>query len=565
MVLKIIVNIIILLFISCDDNLEMLPSLDYYCPVEDFQLSMYDCNSYELSWEYDINQNNNCFENAFKFEIYGGEDENNINQFIAELSINPSISNLEQYYLDDFGRYYFLTENYDNFDSVNYFSIIAVYDSDVSSDNPIQSLPLSCGGPDLNIVEGQCGEGYDNDCQLINISHNSFGASNIAGALVYRIIENSDEEQVNITVIDTLLDDSPIQDKFHLELCSQSNVVSMSSFVIDLEKDYCNEVYPNQNYKLKYYYESNGVQSDVASIDKAINFNRNNANISSKAYSSSKSRIYIPDNVDLSNYNQILFFKNNIQNDFSNPSYIINNPSYMNNNFESNNIFDIEIIDDDYFVLFVGNYSMEFSDNLYYLETLNDYLDGFILIENNNSISNVNSGDDFYISKYEVSVTSSILPINQTLGSIPSEINCSGAEQYILDLQNELMLNGILVNLSLPTTDEWEHVASYNIFTNEITLYPWGNQIDAYHANYLNSDLPSNATGLVGVGLHNWPSAYGVYDLAGNVMEWTKNNNFCIGKGGNYLSTADDLLISTDHNQIPEEATLGMGFRIIMK
>ena len=140
------------------------------------------------------------------------------------------------------------------------------------------------------------------------------------------------------------------------------------------------------------------------------------------------------------------------------------------------------------------------------------------------------------------------------------ELNCNDA----MDRINNLSYPGF--SLTLPSTEEWEYAARYNIFTEETYLYPWGNEIDAYYANYLNSDLPSDSTGTVGVGLHNWPSPFGLYDMSGNVMEWTLDGNGdCLAKGGNYLSTGEDLLIATDHEQISPSSFLGIGFRIIIK
>ena len=545
-----------LLILSCDDSLGNMQSLDYYCPVEDFQVNLYDCDSYDISWTYDIDSNTNCFENAYNFKIYTGQ---NSDQLVIELSVSPSIENLSEYYLDDNGAYHYITNDYEALGSLNYFSVVAVYDSDISSDNPIESLELSCGGPNVNISDIGCGDDYDSDCVLLNINHTSLGTSNIDGTLLYRVIENNGN-QIHSSIIDTLSNNDQFEDKFYLDLCEIQNVVSIDgNFVMDLEKDYCNNILPNENYKLKYYYEIDGVSSAITEIENEIIFNRNNPSIISKPYSSNTSRIYVSDLLDLSYYNQILFYKADDSYNFSSPDYIINSPNLYNTHFESNNLFDIDnLLDDDYFILFIGDYSIEFSDNLYLLETLDDELQGFVLIENNNIVSNINSGNDFYINKFEITISES----NQSYGNLPLESSCAEAELYISDLESQLNSS---YSLSLPTTDEWEYVASYNIFTEESTLFPWGNEIDAYHANYLNSDLPSNSTGLVGVGLHPWPSAFGIYDMSGNVMEWTKEDNQCVGKGGNYLSTSNDLLIETDHSQIPESSSLGMGFRIIMK
>ncbi|MBU3899381.1 MAG: SUMF1/EgtB/PvdO family nonheme iron enzyme [Gammaproteobacteria bacterium] len=62
----------------------------------------------------------------------------------------------------------------------------------------------------------------------------------------------------------------------------------------------------------------------------------------------------------------------------------------------------------------------------------------------------------------------------------------------------------------LPTEAEWEYAARGGLMAQ---LYPWGNVLDASRANYDRGTSTS-------IGSYA-PNGYGLYDMAGNVWEWT--------------------------------------------
>ncbi len=66
----------------------------------------------------------------------------------------------------------------------------------------------------------------------------------------------------------------------------------------------------------------------------------------------------------------------------------------------------------------------------------------------------------------------------------------------------------------LPSEEEWEKAARGGAEGN---LFPWGNEFDPNKANFSSGKLLS-----VGMKQED-KSDYGVYDMAGNVMEWTSS------------------------------------------
>jgi formylglycine-generating enzyme required for sulfatase activity len=155
---------------------------------------------------------------------------------------------------------------------------------------------------------------------------------------------------------------------------------------------------------------------------------------------------------------------------------------------------------------------------------------------------------------------------------------------------------------SLPTFDQWGKAAvggcdiwtdscSNTGFSDQVScegeghdwidcaqqtpIYPWGDATTdlEQRANYWNSGIPTvNGTTPVGYfdGLNadtiDSPSPYGLYDMAGNVWEWTTDasglsKNDVVARGGFYGSLSGDLRSGTWVNADPSSIVFSVEFR----
>mgnify|MGYP006181018977 FL=1 len=564
----------ILTFYSCESSLNPPVFEVYLCPASDLNITLKNVSELSLSWTFsDSNIEDICDKNISEFII---------SYLVSDILLpdHPNLSNFldtgnyTQIPVNDYGANNFAHDfpNY-NSDKYYYFSIYVKYFDSYSAESAQGSYLDGIGSPNVSCTKPGISDNHDSDFIQCSISNDDLNIHEDFSNLflneeIFNSITNTIVRTTSIVIEEETKDDTIIRDLF-LDYKNCEMGVDTSQLYSCIELNNNSYLHKNTEYKVRYFYTQtiNGIitpEFPVVSDFYIFEFIRpeNAIVIYSQPVNDVLVRIYIQDVNELIYYDNLSIWSTLDNSNLSNIVSTINIENYKNNFIFDNYIhIDIEHNEEGlYYLVLNGNeshygYSVSFS-----LLTL----PGFNLID----LPGID--DDFYMSQYELTEDSFNTNWSNVQNNLPKEISLLECEDYITQ---SLSLEYSNYTFRIPTFTEWEYAANMNIYLGIATEYPWGNVIDSYHANYYNSDQPlidTGYNGIVGVGTFNqYNSHSGISDMSGNLSEWTKRSNdqgFTI-KGGNYLSSSDDLKILNDitNQNITNNTYNGMGCRIILE
>lgn len=221
-----------------------------------------------------------------------------------------------------------------------------------------------------------------------------------------------------------------------------------------------------------------------------------------------------------------------------------------------------------------------------YADFLNAALaDGYVKVDND-QILGFYPGDEFHGVKHEEKIEAgdwSYLPINDPSQRIKFDGATftvqSGYENHPMTMVTWFGAWGYCkyYDWRLPTEKEWEKAGRG---TDE-RPFPWGQEIQRNNANFYSSrdpfeDMSSFGSRTSPVGFYNGQiygdyktldsaSPYGLYDMAGNVWQWTGNiyegMHYRFMRGGSKDTYDMDLRLWVRNNATPTYYSPGVGFR----
>ena len=175
----------------------------------------------------------------------------------------------------------------------------------------------------------------------------------------------------------------------------------------------------------------------------------------------------------------------------------------------------------------------------------------------------------FYIGRYEAGIpegdTSTSnktgIPVSKKDAVIWTNIHYTNAKASAEKMiNNEYVQTGLLTGTAWDTTCRWIE-DSLNSINASASLTD-----SRYYGNYKNSESPANVTGYgtkqVAGFSENWKTK-NIYDLAGNVMEWTSeaSSYLFILRGGGYNGYGSDYPVLYRSTAVDASAYGNMGFR----
>jgi formylglycine-generating enzyme required for sulfatase activity len=224
-----------------------------------------------------------------------------------------------------------------------------------------------------------------------------------------------------------------------------------------------------------------------------------------------------------------------------------------------------------------------------YVSYLNDALTYGKLQVDGDTIVGYYPGDEFHGVKHEVEIPPAdyiFVPLNDAA----SRYSYDGLSFYVKPGYETHPMTNVswfgawgfcgYNNYRLPTELEWEKAARG---TSDSRPFPWGEEITRNNANFYSSrdpfeDMSSFGSRTSPVGFYNGQvydgyetldsaSPYGLYDMSGNVWQWTgdiyEGQHYRYLRGGSKDTYDMDLRIWVRNNATPTYFSPGVGFRCI--